>query len=96
MRATISKKDSGDSRKHRRPKTFKSGKIVFSEKRCLVNCTVCDFSEGGAKLQTDLAVECPDSFELTLQDGSTYECTVVRRWANFLGVKFVNEKADRS
>ncbi len=92
----MSRNYSSDSIKEKRPKTFKSGKIIFSEKSCLVDCTVRDFSEGGAKLQTDLAVECPDSFELTLQDGSTYECTVVRRWANFLGVKFVNEKADRS
>ncbi len=92
----MSRKYSRDSRKHRQPKTFKSGQIVFSEKRCLVSCTVCDFSEGGAKLQTDLAIECPDSFELILEDGSTYECTVVWRRANFLGVKFVNEKADRS
>ncbi len=92
----MSRNYSSDSRKHKRPKTLKSGKIVFSEKRCLVDCTVCDFSEVGAKLQTDLAVECPDSFELILQDGSTYECTVVWRKADFLGVEFVNEKADRS
>ncbi len=92
----MSRNYSSDSRKHKRPKTLKSGKIVFSEKRCLVDCTVCDFSEGGAKLQTDMAVECPDSFELILQDGATYECTVVWRRADFLGVKFVNEKADRS
>ena len=87
---------SSDSRKHRRPKTFKSGKIVFPDKRRLVICTVCDFSEGGANLQTDPAIEYPDSFELILQDGATYECTVVWRRADFLGVKFVNEKADRS
>ncbi len=92
----MSRRYSSDSRKHRRSKTFKSGQIVFSEKRCLVNCTVCDFSERGAKLETDLAVECPDSFELILQDGSTYECTVIWRKADFLGVEFVNEKADRS
>ncbi len=92
----MSREYNSDSRKHRRPTTSKSGHIVFSEKRIRFSCTVCDFSEVGAKLQTVLAGECPDSFELTLQDGSTYECTVVRRWANFLGVKFVNEKADRS
>ncbi len=92
----MSRKSSSDSRKHRRPKTFKSGQIVFSDKRCLVSCTVCDFSEVGAKLQTDIAIECPDSFELILQDDSTYECTVVWRRADFLGVKFVNEKADQS
>ncbi len=92
----MSRKSSGDSRKHKRPKTFKSGQIVFSDKRCLVSCTVCDFSEAGAKLETDLAVECPDSFDLILQDGSTYECTVMWRKADFLGVEFVNEKADRS
>ena len=92
----MSGKYSSDSRKHRRPTTFKSGHIVFSEKRFLFSCTVCDFSEVGAKLQTVLAVECPDSFELVLQNGSTYECTVVWRKAEFLGVEFVNEKADRS
>lgn len=90
----MSRKDGSDSRKHKRPKTFKSGQIVFSDKRCLVNCTICDFSEVGAKLQTDLSAECPDSFELILQDGSTYECTVVWRKADFLGVEFVNEKAE--
>ena len=92
----MSREYSSDSRKHRRLKTFKSGQIVFSDKRCLVSCAVCDFSERGANLQTDMAIECPDSFELILQDGSTYECTVVWRKVNILGVKFVNEKADRS
>ena len=92
----MSRNSTGDSRKHKRPKTFKSGQIVFSDKRCLVNCTICDFSEVGAKLQTDLAVECPDSFELILQDDSIYECTVVWRKADILGVEFVNEKADLS
>ncbi len=90
------RKNSSDSRIHRRPKTFKSGQIVFPDKRRLVSCTVCDFSERGAKLQMDFAIECPDSFELILQNGSTYECTVVWRKAEFLGVEFVNEKADRS
>ena len=92
----MSREYNSDSRKHRRPKTFKSGQIVFADKRCLVSCTVCDFSEVGAKLQKDIAIECPDSFELILQDGSTYECTVVWRRADFLGVAFVNEKTDRS
>ncbi len=90
------RKFSSDSRKHRRPKTFKSGKIVFPDKRRLVSCTVCDFSEEGAKLQTDPAIKYPNSFELILQDGSTFECTVVWRRADYLGVKFANEKADRS
>ena len=92
----MSRRYSSDSRKHRRSKTFKSGQIVFSEKRCLVSCTVCDFSEVGAKIQPNIPIECPDSFELILENGSPYECTVVWRKANFLGVKFIHEKADRS
>ena len=92
----MSREYNSDSRKHRRPKTFKSGQIVFPDKRRLVSCTVCDFSEEGAKLQTDPAIKYPDSFELILQDGSTFECTVVWRRADYLGVKFANEKADRS
>ena len=78
-----------DSRKHKRLRTIKSGSIVNSDEQRLADCIVFDVSEGGAKLQTDIPIDCLGSFELILLDGSSFECSVVWHRANLLGVAFV-------
>lgn len=55
----------------------------------LLDCTVRDLSEGGAKLQIDPALEIPSHFDLLL--GNDLAIIPVRiRWRrrNFLGVEF--------
>ena len=55
----------------------------------LIDCTVRDLSEGGAKLQIDPVLKIPSHFDLLL--GNELEIIPVRiRWRrrNFMGVEF--------
>lgn len=59
----------------------------------LLDCTVRDLSEGGAKLQIDPALEIPSHFDLLL--GNDLAIIPVRiRWRrrNFLGVEFAGPR----
>jgi hypothetical protein len=55
----------------------------------LIDCTVCDISEGGAKLQLDPCVEVPANFDLLLV--KELQIIPVRiRWRRrgFMGIQF--------
>jgi hypothetical protein len=56
----------------------------------LIDCVVCDLSEGGAKLQIDPTLEIPTLFDLMLVK-ELQIITVKTRWRrrNFIGVQFV-------
>jgi PilZ domain-containing protein len=59
----------------------------------LIDCTVCDLSEGGAKLQIDPALGIPSHFDLLF--GNELEIIPVRiRWRrrNFMGVEFAGPR----
>ncbi len=77
-------------RKQKRMKTIKSGQIIFHHDHCLVKCLVKDLTNNGAKLETEIAIDCPDDFKLALQDGRTFDCFVAWRKANVIGVRFAN------
>ena len=80
-----------EHQKEERLRTIKAGRIIFYHDRCVVKCLVRDLSKNGAKLQTDIAIDCPDNFELALHEGPTFDCFVVWRKANLMGVRFANQ-----
>ena len=84
-------KQEQEHRKQKRLKTIKSGEIIFYHDHCLVKCLVRDLSNNGAKLETEIAIDCPDNFKLVLQDGPTFDCFVAWRKANLIGVSFANQ-----
>lgn len=84
-------KQEQEQRKRKRLKTIKSGEIVFYHDHCLVKCLVRNLSNNGAKLETEIAIDCPDNFRLVLQNGPTFDCFVAWRKANLIGVRFANQ-----
>lgn len=70
---------------------LKSGKIVFNDRRSVIDCMIRDRSQHGAKLQVVTSVGIPDQFDLVVEaDHSTHACRVVWRNQKNVGVEFVN------
>ena len=84
-------KQKREHRKEERLKTIKAGRIIFYRDNCVVKCLVRDLSKNGAKLQTEIAIDCPDNFKLVLHEGPTFNCFVAWRKANLIGVRFANQ-----
>jgi hypothetical protein len=79
---------SEDLRVAPRRRTLKGARIVFNEGSSTMSCQVRNLSETGTLLKLVSVVGTPDTFELLLDDGGRFACTVVRRTATDLGVQF--------
>lgn len=71
-----------------RQRVLKGGRIVINDGFSTFQCTVRNLSETGARVKIASIVGIPDSFELAMDDGRKYACTVVWKTATELGVKF--------
>jgi hypothetical protein len=54
-----------------RKRTLKKGRIVFNNRRSVIDCTVRNLSDGGALLLVNSLIGIPDSFDLTIDSDST-------------------------
>ncbi len=74
-----------------RHKVFKGAKLSFNNDMSIIECTVRDVSENGARLQFESQFDCPRFVTLRFSDGAVYDCEV-RRFANMImGVKFLRK-----
>lgn len=84
------KPDFVERRRSKRRNVVEDARII--DKRggwSLVNCTVLDISEGGAKLQIDPFLEIPANFDLLLVKELRIVPVRIRwRRRNFMGVQF--------
>lgn len=78
-----------EKRANPRQRTLKGARIVFNDKSSTLDCVVRNLSEGGARLKVASVVGIPDSFSLRFEDGRSFECRVVWRRGEELGVEFV-------
>ena len=78
-----------DHRHILRPRTLKSGKIVFNHKSSVIDCTIRNLTDGGACLEVHSTVGIPDSFELMMPTAGPGRCCLVAwRTDRRLGVAF--------
>jgi len=78
-----------ERRKVPRRRVLKEGKIVFPDGMRVLDCTIRDMSESGAKLLIANTVGLPDSFHLyEKSSGMLYPAAVVWRRPNALGITF--------
>lgn len=85
------------NREHQRRRVIKGGVIAFSNRRITVPCMVRDISDAGARLKVDRASEIPDTFDLLVDlDGCEYECEVMWREDNQIGVRFLAEPTHKN
>jgi len=74
-----------------RHRVLKGARIVFNHLSSSFSCVVRDISETGARLQLDVPIGIPDSFELVFDDGSPpRQCVVTRHSGRTLAVRFAN------
>lgn len=79
-----------DRRVATRKRTLIKAQLVFNDSHCQMDCTVLDISETGAKIRPLDLTSLPTRFELRIHFGKTHTCEVVRRSANYLGVRFLD------
>jgi len=78
-----------DKRKISRRRVLKEGKIVFADAMRVIDCTIRDMSQEGARLIISNTVGVPDTFHLFEKStGMLYPATVVWRQSTSLGVRF--------
>ncbi len=78
-----------ERRRSTRAKTIKKGQIVWQDGHCDMDCLILDLSDGGARLQPEDVLKCPERFTLKTLSGDIYHCRVARRTAKDLGVMFL-------
>jgi hypothetical protein len=78
-----------DKRKTPRRRVLKEGKIVYADAMRVIDCTIRDMSEEGARLLIANTLGVPDTFLLYEKSAEAlHPATVVWRQNNALGIKF--------
>ena len=81
--------DLGRREKHRQ-RALKEAQIVFNSSQSVINCTIRDRSQNGAKLRLASAAALPDNFEVfILSELRLYPSELRWRRGDDLGVEFV-------
>jgi len=78
-----------ERRNHTRMKTLKAATIIYQFESCTMKCIILDISETGARLKPAEPVHLPGTFRLVIDHGASFNCKVVRRMDDQMGVRFV-------
>jgi hypothetical protein len=80
-----------ENRRSPRRRVLKRGKALLHDHTTVLNCTIRDQSEGGARLNVEHAVALPYEFRLlNVSDGEAREVQLVWRRGDQVGVKFLS------
>ena len=71
-----------------RTRTLPGAKVFFNEGKSVFYCVVKNLSETGALTHIENSLAVPPKFSLRLSDDRLFECQVIWRKANSLGVQF--------
>ena len=78
-----------DRRKTHRQRTLKAAKIIFNNRRSILDCTARDITDHGACLIIGGLAGVPDAFELQVPvDNLQQRCRVIWKRAGRIGVRF--------
>jgi len=78
-----------EKRKTPRRRVLKEGKIVFADGMRVIDCTIRDMSDGGARLLIASTLGVPERFQLYQKSsGLLYPASIIWRQANAIGVRF--------
>ncbi len=72
-----------------RRRVLKPAQITFNGHSAVIDCTVRDISDGGARLMVESPVGIPDTFGLAVGGETARQCRVVWRKTSQIGVEFV-------
>ena len=71
-----------------RRSAIKGGRIVFNRASSTINCTMRNYSDGGALLDVASILGVPKAFDLRLEGHPSRSCTVIWKRADALGIAF--------
>jgi hypothetical protein len=74
-----------------RSRTLKTAKVVFNNRRSVVDCIIRNISDDGCCLQISDPLAVPETFEMETGGGWRL-CQVVWRKADRIGVKFTDQR----
>ncbi len=78
-----------EKRKTTRRRVLKEGKIIFADGMRVIDCTIRDMSDAGARLLIANTVGVPETFHLfEKSSGMIHPATVIWRQPSAIGVKF--------
>jgi len=77
-----------ERRNEARHRALKGARIVFKGHEALIDCTVSNLSDRGARLKVESPIGIPDTFDLVLDHGPVRGCRVTWRKATQIGVEF--------
>lgn len=84
-----------ERRKICRHRVLKEGKIVYADGMCVLDCTIRDISDAGARLLIASTFGLPDTFFLfEKSSGRLYRARLIWRRANMAGVAFDGPPTD--
>jgi hypothetical protein len=86
---TSENKSAEDGRGSARRKYLRMGTIVYNHGTTAMSCAVFELSATGARVRPDDLSRVPDTFELQVADGPVFQCEVIHRQDDQLGVRFV-------
>lgn len=84
----------GDEDKRRAPRhrVLKAAKIISTDNKSVIDCTVRNLSETGAQLVIERTVAVPDKFQFFLANGDTIrDAEVAWNIGDRIGVRFTGE-----
>jgi hypothetical protein len=80
----------GERRVWPRTRVLKKGRIVFNERRSVIDCTIRNLSPAGALLIVRSLIGIPDCFDLSIDsDAVNHAARVIWKRDDQIGVKFV-------
>jgi hypothetical protein len=78
-----------EHRQNQRTRTLRAGKILFNNRRCVIDCMVRNVSNGGACLLVPNVAGVPSAFDLRIEgEAAIRSCRTMWHARNRLGVKF--------
>ena len=77
-----------ERRNEARHRALKGARIVFKRHDALIDCTVSNLSDRGARLKVESPIGIPDSFDLVFDNAPVRCCRVTWRKATQIGVEF--------
>jgi hypothetical protein len=85
-----------ERRTMQRTRTLRGGKILFNDKRSVIDCTVRNLSDVGACLQVTSQVGVPKTFDLMIEGShETHPCHLIWHHDNRIGVSFDAAPSER-
>jgi hypothetical protein len=78
-----------ERRHSQRVRTLRAGKIVFNNKRCVIDCMVRNTSRNGACLLIASVVGIPSAFDLLIEgEAESRHCKMVWHAQNRIGIEY--------